>query len=133
MDLTKLKVKRKQYIPVSRMLEHMTQDLDFELLAGFQGVERPVFSWDVNRPGLALSGYLDYFANDRVQVLGNTEIHFMERMRPAELARLEVDSYSDHYKEENGGSTQSFVRTAALPGLAERMNAWTAAVMAAEE
>ena len=86
MDLTKLKVKQKQFIPVSRMLEHMTQDLDFELLAGFQGVERPVFSWDVNRPGLALSGYLDYFANDRVQVLGNTEIHFMERMRPAELA-----------------------------------------------
>ena len=86
MDLSRLKVKRKQFIPVSRMLEHMTQDLDFELLAGFQGVERPVFSWDVNRPGLALSGYLDYFANDRVQVLGNTEIHFMERMRPAELA-----------------------------------------------
>jgi HPr kinase/phosphorylase len=86
MDLSKLSIKRKQFIPVSRLLEHMTQDLDFEVLAGYQGVDRPVFSWDVNRPGLALSGYLDYFANDRVQILGNTEIHFMERMRPAELA-----------------------------------------------
>jgi HPr kinase/phosphorylase len=60
--------------------------MDFELLAGFQGIDRPVFTWDVNRPGLALSGYLDYFANDRVQILGNTEIHYMERVEPAELA-----------------------------------------------
>ena len=29
---------------------------------------------------------MDYFANDRVQILGNTEIHFMERLTPAELA-----------------------------------------------
>ena len=27
-----------------------------------------VYSSDVNRPGLALSGYFDYFDNDRVQV-----------------------------------------------------------------
>ncbi len=86
MDFSKLQIKRKQSIPVSHLLQNMAQDLDLELLAGFQGVDRPVFSWDVNRPGLALSGYLDYFANDRVQILGNTEIHFMERMRPAELS-----------------------------------------------
>lgn len=86
MDLTRLAIKRKRNIPVSHLLASMSEDMDFELLAGFQGVERPVFSWDVNRPGLAIGGYLDYFANDRVQILGNTEIHFMERMRPAELA-----------------------------------------------
>ncbi len=86
MDFSTLPVKRKQSVPVSRLLEHMTHDLDFEMLAGYQGTNKPVYTWDVNRPGLALSGYLDYFANDRVQILGNTEIHFMERMASSELA-----------------------------------------------
>ena len=60
------------------------------VVSGFQGIGRPVYISDVNRPGLALSGYLDYFASDRVQILGNTEIHYMERLAPSELAyRLE--------------------------------------------
>ncbi|HOH50997.1 MAG TPA: HPr(Ser) kinase/phosphatase [Candidatus Hydrogenedentes bacterium] len=86
MNLKTLPVKRRQSVPVVDVFNGMERDMEFELLAGFQGMNRPVFSWDINRPGLALSGYLDYFANDRMQVLGNTEIHFMERMRPAELA-----------------------------------------------
>jgi len=88
MDFKSLEVKRKRSIPVSRLLEHLTHEMDFEILAGYQGTNRPIYSWDVNRPGLALSGYLDYFANDRVQILGNTEIHFMERMSAAQLASV---------------------------------------------
>jgi hypothetical protein len=52
-------------------------------------------------------------------------------MTPAELARTAVDAYIDHYKQQRTGSTQSFVRAAALPGLMARVDAWTAAVMAA--
>ncbi|OGR97681.1 MAG: hypothetical protein A2016_02995 [Elusimicrobia bacterium GWF2_62_30] len=52
-------------------------------------------------------------------------------MTPAELAKVAVDAYSDHYKEQGTGSTQSFVKTAALTGLAARLDAWTGAVMAA--
>ena len=52
-------------------------------------------------------------------------------MGPAELAKTAVDAYSDHYQSVNGASTQSFIKTAALPGLKEKVDAWTAAVMAA--
>lgn len=52
-------------------------------------------------------------------------------MAPAELARVAVDAYSDHYGEQGTGSTQSYIKTAALPGLAARVNAWADAVMAA--
>jgi len=53
-------------------------------------MNRPVMISDVNRPGLALSGYVDYFANDRIQILGNTEVHYMERLRVSTLqSRLE--------------------------------------------
>jgi HPr kinase/phosphorylase len=87
MDTKDLPVNRKRSIPVARMLDRLADDLDIELLAGFQGIGRPVFTADINRPGLALSGYLEYFANDRVQLLGNTEIHYMEKLSPAVLER----------------------------------------------
>jgi len=90
MDTANLPVNRKRDIPVARLLDRMTEELDLRVIAGFQGVGRPVLISDINRPGLALSGYLEYFANDRVQILGNTEIHFMEQLPTWELhGRLE--------------------------------------------
>lgn len=52
-------------------------------------------------------------------------------MTPAELAKVAVDAYSDHYKAQGTGSTQSFIKTAALPGFVVKVNAWVDAVMAA--
>lgn len=90
MDTQSLPVNRKTSIPIARLLDEMADDLELEVVGGFQGVGRQVFVQDINRPGLALSGYLDYFASDRVQILGNTEIHYMERLPPAQLQhRLE--------------------------------------------
>jgi HPr kinase/phosphorylase len=85
---------RKASIPVARIVDRMRDDLDFEVLAGYQGLSRPVFSADINRPGLALSGYLEYFANDRIQLLGNTEIHFMETLSTARLNQRLNDMFS---------------------------------------
>lgn len=86
MDTQNLPVTRKRHIAVARLLDRMTEDLELEVLAGFQGLGRPVLISDVNRPGLALAGYLEYFASDRVQILGNTETHYMERLAPSQLA-----------------------------------------------
>lgn len=85
MDTSDLPVNRKKSITVARILDHMKDDLGIEMLAGFQGLGRHVYSSDINRPGLALSGYLEFFANDRVQLLGNTEIHYMETLPPSSL------------------------------------------------
>lgn len=87
MNTEDLQVNRKQSIAVARVLDRMTDDLDLEVLSGYQGMGRPVLTADVNRPGLALSGYLEYFANDRLQILGNTEIYYMERLPSALLAK----------------------------------------------
>ena len=87
MNTQDLPVKRKKSIAVARILDRMGEELELSVMAGFQGIGRPVFSSDVNRPGLAISGYLEYFANDRIQILGNTEIHYMEHMEPSVLVR----------------------------------------------
>lgn len=85
MDTHNLPVNRKTKLAIARFLETMTDDLELTTIAGFQGIGRCVFTADINRPGLALSGYLEYFASDRIQILGNTEIHFMEQLSTSRL------------------------------------------------
>ncbi|MBE6807080.1 MAG: HPr(Ser) kinase/phosphatase [Ruminococcaceae bacterium] len=51
---------------------------------------RLVSAPDVNRPGLALSGYLDYFDNDRIQVMGKNEYGFLSNL-PHDLRASHVD------------------------------------------
>ena len=45
---------------------------------------------EVNRPGLPLAGYLEYFDNSRIQVLGNTEFGFLKNMTD-EQSRTRLD------------------------------------------
>ncbi len=52
--------------------------------------ERMIASCDVNRPGLALSGYLDFFDSSRIQILGKNELGFLENM-PEELIHKHID------------------------------------------
>lgn len=37
-----------------------------------------IYSYDVNRPGLQLGGFYEYFDNTRIQILGKSEYAFME-------------------------------------------------------
>lgn len=39
-------------------------------------------SSDVNRPALQLAGYFDYFENDMVQIIGQVEFSYLERLEP---------------------------------------------------
>lgn len=49
-----------------------------------------VASPDLNRPGLALSGYLDYFNRDRIQMLGKNEYGFLDSLSSEErLQRMD--------------------------------------------
>lgn len=37
---------------------------------------------DINRPGLVLAGYIQYFDEERIQLIGRTEISFLESLDP---------------------------------------------------
>ncbi|MFZ2258532.1 MAG: HPr(Ser) kinase/phosphatase [Clostridiaceae bacterium] len=47
---------------------------------------------DVNRPGLQLAGFYNYFDNDRIQVIGNGEWSFLDELEPA-LRKKRLDRY----------------------------------------
>jgi HPr kinase/phosphorylase len=54
--------------------------LQMRLVAGAAGLKRIIREPTVNRPGLALAAFTKYFANKRVQVMGNAELHFLKSL-----------------------------------------------------
>lgn len=46
---------------------------------------------EINRPGLELTGYFEFFDNKRIQVLGNTEFSYLGRFG-SEAQRMVIDS-----------------------------------------
>lgn len=53
-----------------------------------------ISSRDVNRPGLELTGFFDYYDNTRILVFGNTEHAFLERFTTQERYRVLDDLFS---------------------------------------
>ena len=72
-------------LTVGDFIEKTKENLKIQLVAGEGGLDRAVAIADINRPGLALTGYLDFFAFDRIQVMGLTEINYMKQLEPADL------------------------------------------------
>jgi HPr kinase/phosphorylase len=73
-------------ITVERFYTDHASALGLKLVAGANGLKRLIREPTVNRPGLVLSGFTRYFANKRVQVIGNAEAYFLKSLRPAERA-----------------------------------------------
>ena len=59
-------------------LEHLNDHLEGPL---------PITVTDVHRPGLALTGFMQAFLNERIQILGETETLFLNTRPPAERRR----------------------------------------------
>lgn len=67
-------------IQVRYLYEHLREDLDLEILAGEKGMDRDVCVPRIQKPGLALAGYLGQLHKERVQVLGATELSFLKTL-----------------------------------------------------
>lgn len=66
---------------MSVTIENLIEDLKLEIIS--QGnTEREIKLSDMNRPGLQFSGFYNYFANERVQIIGMAEWSFLDAMQP---------------------------------------------------
>lgn len=62
-------------------IESLIEDLKLEIIT--QGkANREITYSDMNRPGLQFSGFYNYFANERVQIIGMAEWSFLDAMQP---------------------------------------------------
>jgi HPr kinase/phosphorylase len=56
--------------------------LPLELLAGAEGLDRPITSPHVQKTGLALAGFHEYLKPGRVLIFGESEIRYLETLEP---------------------------------------------------
>ena len=76
---------------MSVTVERLIKDFDLEVLVeGEKGIRISVN--DINRPGLQLAGFYNYFAPERIQVIGKAEWSFLDDMQ-IELRRKRVNKY----------------------------------------
>ncbi|RSD25135.1 HPr(Ser) kinase/phosphatase [Mesobacillus subterraneus] len=59
---------------------------DLELVCGEEGINRPITTTDISRPGLEIAGYFEYYPAERIQLLGKTELTFFEKLDPRDRA-----------------------------------------------
>jgi HPr kinase/phosphorylase len=69
-------------ITIEEMLSDQSAGLELELVAGREGIKKKITTTNINRPGLALAGYFEYFGHKRVQVLGKGEISYLLQLPP---------------------------------------------------
>ena len=67
-------------ITVKEFFDLKKKDFTLSLITSPETLENEIRSPYLNRPGLALAGFLDIFDYRRIQILGETEIHYMESL-----------------------------------------------------
>ena len=75
-------------VPLSQIAEALNLT---EVYVAENYKETNISTVEINRPGLELTGYREFFDNKRIQVLGNTEFSYLGRYGP-EAQKMVIDS-----------------------------------------
>lgn len=67
-------------LTIQEIFDEEEAGLDLELLSGGGGLSNTISVPRIQKPGLALAGYTDSLHPDRVQIIGSTELKFLETM-----------------------------------------------------
>jgi HPr kinase/phosphorylase len=73
-----------QHLSVRELLEDTALGLKVRLVAGGAGLDRKIQHVRIQKSGLALVGHLHGVVPTRIQILGGTELSYIEGLRPAE-------------------------------------------------
>src|ERR1051325_8578477 len=79
--------RKKSSVTIGFLVESNKERLRLTSLTGDLGFDKEITDKNVHRPGLALAGFVELFRYDRVQVFGNTEVSYLEKLEPDQRAR----------------------------------------------
>src|SRR5215210_3626899 len=85
---------QRDIVTVERFYTSHADALQLKLVAGADGLKRIIREPTVNRPGLAIAGFTRYFANKRIQVIGNAEAYFLKTLSQEERIRRYENLFS---------------------------------------
>ncbi|MCF7920127.1 MAG: HPr(Ser) kinase/phosphatase [Candidatus Cloacimonetes bacterium] len=80
-------MKKSREYSIRHFYNEVKQQLKLTLLTNEKTMNKSITTPYLNRPGLALSGYFERFSDERIQVLGETEISYLQSLE--EDARFE--------------------------------------------
>jgi len=69
-------------LSVKILYEDLKNLLKLEIVSSHEGLNKTFTEREVHRPGLALSGFVDVFTYNRLQIFGNTELAYLETLSP---------------------------------------------------
>ena len=72
-------------ITVRDFFDAKKKDLALSLVTEPETLTKKINSPHVNRPGLALAGYLEVFSAERIQVFGETEVRYLQSLKEEDL------------------------------------------------
>jgi len=75
-------------VTVGLLLERLRGSLQLEEMEAGMGPDRVVENAEVSSPGLALAGYVERFSPGRLQVLGETEISYLESLNEPKRKKI---------------------------------------------
>lgn len=78
----------------SILREH--DELELTLLAGRTGLSNRISNSEINRPGLSLTGFFDFFAHDRIQVFGKGEWAYLCSLSGEDLEKI-TDKFFEYH------------------------------------
>jgi HPr kinase/phosphorylase len=81
-------------VPVREILGDPAHGLHFQLLGGQSGLSKLITHPRVQKSGLALVGHLHGFVPTRVQIVGETELSYVEGLSPEEQRRAAAFLFS---------------------------------------
>lgn len=74
-------------------LNEIIDELDLEIVHASTDIDDiKIYSIELNRPGLQISGYFEKFVEDRIQIIGNGEWHYYETF-PMDQKLKNMDTY----------------------------------------
>jgi HPr kinase/phosphorylase len=79
-------------LTVGMLYERMKDPLELELLGPSTGLDREITSPEASSPGLVLAGYINRFPYQRIQVLGETEVSYLQSV-PDEQRQLNLEQF----------------------------------------
>lgn len=71
-------------LTVAKLFEDNIERLQLELLNNEVSFGRKITEPDLHRPGLAMTGFVDVFTYQRIQIVGNTETEYLKKMSSAQ-------------------------------------------------
>jgi HPr kinase/phosphorylase len=71
-------------LTVGALYERMRERLELEMMGSADGLRREITTGEAQSPGLALAGWTGRFLHQRVQVIGETEVMFLNSRPDAE-------------------------------------------------